>query len=123
MINLKLDLHEIRRHAQDYMRELGIEYQHATPQSITDSWWFWNCTNVPSPLPKGLKVLNIKPREAIGWGLSAEIADALEKPEQEPPALFTKYGPPTMRDRDFWSAGYAAATARAIEAALKERNA
>lgn len=42
--------------------------------------------------------------------------------EQEPVALFTKYGPPTMRDRDFWSAGYAAGAARAIEAALKERN-
>jgi hypothetical protein len=40
--------------------------------------------------------------------------------EQEPVALFTKYGPPTMRD--FWSAGYAAGAARAIEAALKERN-
>jgi hypothetical protein len=48
---------------------------------------------------------------------------ALEQPEQEPVVLFTKYGPPTMRDRDFWSAGYAAATARAIEATLKERNA
>ncbi len=45
------------------------------------------------------------------------------EPEQEPVALFTKYGPPTMRDRDFWSTGYAAATARAVEAALKERNA
>jgi hypothetical protein len=42
--------------------------------------------------------------------------------EQKPVALFTKYGPPTMRDRDFWSAGYAAGAARAIEAALKERN-
>ena len=42
--------------------------------------------------------------------------------EQEPVALFTKYGPPTMRDRDFWSAGYAAGAARAIEQALKERN-
>jgi hypothetical protein len=27
-----------------------------------------------------------------------------------------------MRDRDFWSTGYATATARAIEAALKEKN-
>ena len=42
--------------------------------------------------------------------------------KQEPVTLFAKYGPPTMRDRDFWSAGYAAATARAIEAALKEKN-
>jgi hypothetical protein len=45
-----------------------------------------------------------------------------QEQEQEPVALFTKYGPPTMRDRDFWSAGYAAGAARAIEQALKEKN-
>jgi hypothetical protein len=53
---------------------------------------------------------------------TAEAALAQQEQEQEPVALFTKYGPPTMRDRDFWSAGYAAGAARAIEAALKERN-
>ena len=58
-----------------------------------------------------------------GFVVQEALRAALEQPEQEPPALFTKYGPPTMRDRDFWSAGYAAATARAVEAALKERNA
>ena len=47
---------------------------------------------------------------------------ALAQQEQEPVALFTKYGPPTMRDRDFWSAGYAAGAARAIEAALRSKN-
>ena len=47
-------------------------------------------------------------------GLHRRLA-ALVQPEQEPVALFTKYGPPTMRDRDFWSAGYAAGAARAIE--------
>jgi len=50
------------------------------------------------------------------------LRDALAQEEQEPVALFTKYGPPTMRDRDFWSAGYAAATDRAIKDALKEKN-
>jgi len=54
------------------------------------------------------------------WAAITALRAALEQPEQEPVALFTKYGPPTMRDRDFWSAGYATATARAIEAALKE---
>jgi hypothetical protein len=65
-----------------------------------------------------------------GW-VGAWYREALERftahpprreTEQEPVALFTKYGPPTERDRDFWSAGYAAGAARAIEQACKERN-
>ena len=59
------------------------------------------------------------------WACDAAVTalrSALAQQEQEPVALFTKYGPPTMRDRDFWSAGYAAGAARAIEQACKERN-
>lgn len=65
------------RHAQVVMAELGITYQHATPQSICDQWWFWNCQNVPDPLPKFLSDLNIAPHDAIGHGLSKEKADAI----------------------------------------------
>ena len=83
MTNLCLSLYEIDCHAQEYMKRLGIEYQRATPQSVIDSWWFWNCTNVPSPLPKGLTVLKTSPREAIGLGLSEEMAYAIETASKE----------------------------------------
>ena len=67
------------RHPQQAMRDLGITYQKATPQTLGDCWWFWNCENIPHPLPPFLKRLNINPREAIGYGLSSldaqEIVD------------------------------------------------
>ena len=64
-------------HPQEEMKKLGITYQHATPQSISDSWWFWNCENIPDPLPSYLSVLNIDPIKSIGWGLSQEQAEAI----------------------------------------------
>ena len=67
------------RHAQTVMKALGIGYQHATPQSMGDQWWFWNCTNIPEKLPRYLSVLEIAPYNAIGFGLSAEQADAIEQ--------------------------------------------
>jgi hypothetical protein len=62
-------------HPQDIMRKLGITYQHATPKSIFDQWWFWNCENVPTPLPEGFSELCRDPHSAIGHGLSREQAD------------------------------------------------
>ena len=79
MINLSLDLYQIECHAQEYMRNLGITYELATPQSIADCWWFWNCKNVPDPLPAALRVLKIAPQEAVGYGLSKEMAKQLER--------------------------------------------
>lgn len=67
------------RHPQVVMKELGITYQHATPQSIADQWWFWNCQNVPAVLPSFLKELTVKPHDAIGWGLSKEAADMISR--------------------------------------------
>ena len=64
-------------HPQQVMKELGITYQHATPQSMGDQWWFWNCQNVPEPLPDYITVLDIEPHDAIGWGLSKEMADEI----------------------------------------------
>jgi len=65
------------RHPQEVMRALGIAYQHATPQSIADAWWFWNCENVPPELPPYLRELKVKPLDAIGYGLSKEMAEAI----------------------------------------------
>jgi len=64
-------------HPQQVMKELGITYQHATPQSMGDQWWFWNCQNVPEPLPDYITVLDVKPHDAIGFGLSKEMADKI----------------------------------------------
>lgn len=61
------------------MIQLVITYEHATPQSISDCWWFWNCKNVPDPLPDGLSVLRITPRDAVGYGLNEKIVEMLEQ--------------------------------------------
>lgn len=63
-----------QRHPQVVMKELGITYQHATPQSMGDQWWFWNCENVPEVLPQYLTDLGMDPHEAIGYGLSKDDA-------------------------------------------------
>lgn len=64
-------------HPQKVMQELGITYQHATPQSIADQWWFWNCENIPEQLPPYLEVMDLNPMEQIGWGLSKEDAEKI----------------------------------------------
>ena len=45
------------RHPLDIMKSLGITYQHKTPQSMGDCWWFWNCKNIPEVLPSYIKEL------------------------------------------------------------------
>lgn len=76
MIHLRVDCYE-GPHPVDLMRSLGITYQHSTPQSMGDQWWFWNCKNVPSHLPDRFSVLDLDPQEAVGFGLSQEIADKI----------------------------------------------
>ena len=63
------------RHPLDIMKFLGITYQHKTPQSMGDCWWFWNCENIPDVLPSYIKELEIDdPLKYVGWGLSEEDA-------------------------------------------------
>ena len=76
MITASINCNE-NRHPQAVMRELGITYQHATPQSINDQWWFWNCKGIPSELPKYLEPLGLNPQKYVGWGLSQEDADMI----------------------------------------------
>jgi hypothetical protein len=64
-------------HPQETMIRLGITYQHATPQSIGDQWWFWNCENVPDPLPDHFSILEADPMQVIGYGLSREAAEKI----------------------------------------------
>lgn len=65
--------HGIADHPQKVMKELGITYQHATPQSMGDQWWFWNCENVPNFMTD----LNLDPMECIGNGLSFTDAEKI----------------------------------------------
>ena len=70
--------HNIKQvHPQVVMDELGITYQHATPQSIMDGWIFWNCENIPELLPPYLSVVDCNPMKAIGYGLSKEQAEMI----------------------------------------------
>ncbi len=64
-------------HPQEIMKKLGITYQHATPQSIADQWWFWNCENLPKELPPYLEVTFWDPMKNIGNGLSKELAEMI----------------------------------------------
>ena len=66
-----------QRHAEVVLKELGITYQHSTPQLMYDSWWFWNCENVPEKLPSFLTVQNWNPMEKIGYGLSVQDAEKI----------------------------------------------
>jgi len=65
------------RHAQVVMKELGIDYQLSTPQSLGDSFWFWNCSNIPEPLPDYLSELSVDPMSCIGQGLNQKDAESI----------------------------------------------
>lgn len=72
---------EIKRlgdtHPQEAMRELGITYQVATPQSMGDQWWFWNCQNLPEKLPPFLTDLGLDPMKCVGFSLSKVQAESI----------------------------------------------
>jgi hypothetical protein len=73
----RADMSGKAEHPQIVMKGLGITYQHGTPQSIADQWWFWNCKNIPDPLPEYLSVLEVDPMRCIGLGLSQEEAESI----------------------------------------------
>lgn len=81
MMTAGIDCNE-NRHPQAVMKELGITYQHATPQSMGDQWWFWNCENIPENIPKYLTDLNLDPMNCIGHGLST--GDAIKIRDYKP---------------------------------------
>lgn len=76
-----------KRHAQDAMRELGITYLIAVPQSICACWWFFRCENIPAELPSYITRRVFKHKELVGWGLSDEdVAKIDEYDAKAPPA-------------------------------------
>ena len=79
LTDLRYDIYDYKGiHPQDKMKELGIIYQHATPQTMGDSWQFWNCENVPEELPNYITREIYDPLEWIGYGLSKENAEKIK---------------------------------------------
>ncbi len=66
-----------KRHPQTVMEELGIKYQHSTPQLMGDQWWFWNCENLPDNMPQFITDLNVDPMAYIGYGLNRQDAEKI----------------------------------------------
>jgi len=64
MKNLRYNLQGTHMHdntacpPQDKMKELGITYKKAVPQSICDQWWFLGCDNIPKELPEYITILD-----------------------------------------------------------------
>jgi len=72
----QMDFNETR-HAQQFMKDVGITYQHSTPQTLSEQWWFWNCENIPDNLPEFITELELDPMECIGYGLNRELAETI----------------------------------------------
>lgn len=70
---------DVKGHAQAVMKDLGITYLHSTPQSISDSFLFWCCDNLPDKLPHYLQEISFHPEKYIGYGLSANMAEEIER--------------------------------------------
>ncbi len=64
-------------HPVEVMAELGIRYQHRTPQSLGDCWEFWNCECIPDVLPPYLQEFKIDPMTCVGYGLSLSDAEKI----------------------------------------------
>lgn len=78
MKDLIVDLYTAPKHAQVCMEELGITYQLAVPQSISDCWRFFNCENVPDELPEYLSIRDFGDlNRLVGFGLSQIEVKAL----------------------------------------------
>lgn len=58
------------RHAQTVMRELGITYERAIPQSMADQLWFFNCQY--TELPKYITEMECSNWLANQYGLPGE---------------------------------------------------
>ena len=69
----------VKDHPQKVMKDLGIGYEKSVPQSIADSWQFFNVTNLPENLPSYLEAVDYEPLDYIGFGLSEDDARKLSK--------------------------------------------
>jgi hypothetical protein len=76
---LIVDLHRCRIHPQELLKQMGIIYQYAVPQSITDSWEFWNPENLPDKLPPMMNLTEANPDKWLNRGLSIDMIYEIKK--------------------------------------------
>jgi hypothetical protein len=76
---LIVDLNRCRIHPQELLRQMGITYQYAVPQSITDSWEFWSPENVPDKLPPMMNLSEADPGMWLNRGLSIDMIYDIKK--------------------------------------------
>lgn len=53
-------------HPQIVMKELGIKYEHAIPQSIGDQWWFIDC-EYSCELPEYIEEMEFTEEDRKHW--------------------------------------------------------
>jgi len=80
------------RHPQHVMRDLGITYQVAVPQSLGDCWWFFNCENVPEQLPAHITSKPLDDVFFLGHGLSKADAQKIHNYVPKAPSSLVREG-------------------------------
>jgi hypothetical protein len=66
-------------HMLTLIQDLGIKYQHSISCMMTESWRFFNCTNLPKILPDWIDKYNsMDLYDLVGYGLDTEEAAKLE---------------------------------------------
>lgn len=67
------------RHPQQVMKDLGINYLYAVPQSIADCWMFFGVHPDAAVDLAYLESREVDPMQFVGWGLSEDMALELIK--------------------------------------------
>ena len=83
-VDISFDIYASILHPQKVLKDLGVTYQKAVPQSIADCWWFFGVENLPDDLPDDLKrQIEVKDfgdlNRLVGFGLSQDDVDMLLK--------------------------------------------
>lgn len=77
-IDIVFDIYYAKEHPQKILKDLGVTYKKAVPQSIADCWWFFGVENLPSELPSEIEIKDFGDlNRLIGYGLSKEDVDLL----------------------------------------------
>lgn len=77
---IRVSMYDLDCHAQTLMKNLGITYQLAVPQSLYDCWLFFMCEYDPEKWDDSLTVINeLDPFALVGHGLSYKDAENITK--------------------------------------------